>query len=113
MPISVLRALFLSSQPQVRVGGSKTGGVFVPEGLCAYKELSCCCLALSPERIYISACQQPVLFRPCPKQEYDNSFPNWEFARMIKEFRTTLECHPLTVTDPVSKPKGFLRLPPE
>uniref|UniRef100_A0A8C0D7D0 Kinesin-like protein n=1 Tax=Balaenoptera musculus TaxID=9771 RepID=A0A8C0D7D0_BALMU len=33
-------------------------------------------------------------------QEYDNSFPNWEFSRMIKEFRATLECHPLTVTDP-------------
>uniref|UniRef100_A0A7N5KDY3 Kinesin-like protein n=1 Tax=Ailuropoda melanoleuca TaxID=9646 RepID=A0A7N5KDY3_AILME len=36
-------------------------------------------------------------------QEYDNSFPNWEFARMIKEFRTTLECHPLTVTDPIEE----------
>lgn len=36
-------------------------------------------------------------------QEYDNSFPNWEFARMIKEFRATLECHPLTVTDPIEE----------
>nr|XP_055198154.1 kinesin-like protein KIF2C isoform X2 [Nyctereutes procyonoides] len=36
-------------------------------------------------------------------QEYDNSFPNWEFARMIKEFRTTLECHPLTMTDPIEE----------
>ncbi|XP_004461311.1 kinesin-like protein KIF2C isoform X2 [Dasypus novemcinctus] len=36
-------------------------------------------------------------------QEYDNSFPNWEFVRMIKEFRTTLECHPLTVTDPIEE----------
>ncbi|ERE86263.1 kinesin-like protein KIF2C [Cricetulus griseus] len=33
-------------------------------------------------------------------QEYDSSFPNWEFARMIKEFRVTIECHPLTLTDP-------------
>ncbi|XP_005656236.1 kinesin-like protein KIF2C isoform X2 [Sus scrofa] len=36
-------------------------------------------------------------------QEYDNSFPNWEFARMIKEFRATLDCHPLTVTDPIEE----------
>ncbi|XP_022283738.1 kinesin-like protein KIF2C isoform X2 [Canis lupus baileyi] len=36
-------------------------------------------------------------------QEYDNNFPNWEFARMIKEFRTTLECHPLTMTDPIEE----------
>ncbi|CAD7672068.1 unnamed protein product [Nyctereutes procyonoides] len=36
-------------------------------------------------------------------QEYDNSFANWEFARMIKEFRTTLECHPLTMTDPIEE----------
>ncbi|XP_055986883.1 kinesin-like protein KIF2C isoform X2 [Sorex fumeus] len=36
-------------------------------------------------------------------QEYDSSFPNWEFARMIKEFRTTLKCHPLTVTDPIEE----------
>ncbi|KAM7099869.1 kinesin-like protein KIF2C isoform 4-T4 [Molossus nigricans] len=36
-------------------------------------------------------------------QEYDNSFPNWEFARMIKEFRATLDCHPLTMTDPIEE----------
>ncbi|XP_004621631.1 kinesin-like protein KIF2C isoform X2 [Sorex araneus] len=36
-------------------------------------------------------------------QEYDSNFPNWEFARMIKEFRTTLEYHPLTVTDPIEE----------
>uniref|UniRef100_A0A8C0W5T6 Kinesin-like protein n=1 Tax=Castor canadensis TaxID=51338 RepID=A0A8C0W5T6_CASCN len=36
-------------------------------------------------------------------QEYDNSFPNWEFARMIKEYRTTLECHPLNMTDPIEE----------
>ncbi|XP_052033079.1 kinesin-like protein KIF2C isoform X2 [Apodemus sylvaticus] len=36
-------------------------------------------------------------------QEYDNSFPNWEFARMIKEFRVTMECNPLTVTDAIEE----------
>nr|XP_019606603.1 PREDICTED: kinesin-like protein KIF2C [Rhinolophus sinicus] len=36
-------------------------------------------------------------------QEYDNTFPNWEFARMIKEFRATLDCHPLTLTDPTEE----------
>ncbi|XP_035881833.1 kinesin-like protein KIF2C isoform X2 [Phyllostomus discolor] len=36
-------------------------------------------------------------------QEYDNSFPNWEFARMIKEFRATLDCHPLNMTDPIEE----------
>nr|prf mitotic centromere-associated kinesin [Cricetulus griseus] len=36
-------------------------------------------------------------------QEYDSSFPNWEFARMIKEFRVTIECHPLTLTDPTEE----------
>ncbi|XP_032016516.1 kinesin-like protein KIF2C isoform X2 [Hylobates moloch] len=36
-------------------------------------------------------------------QEYDSSFPNCEFARMIKEFRATLECHPLTMTDPIEE----------
>ncbi|CAO2588653.1 Kinesin-like protein KIF2C [Lemmus lemmus] len=36
-------------------------------------------------------------------QEYDSSIPNWEFARMIKEFRVTMECHPLTVTDPIEE----------
>ncbi|XP_004699537.1 kinesin-like protein KIF2C [Echinops telfairi] len=36
-------------------------------------------------------------------QDYDNSFPHWEFARMIKEFRTNLECHPLTMTDPIEE----------
>ncbi|XP_012371931.1 kinesin-like protein KIF2C isoform X2 [Octodon degus] len=36
-------------------------------------------------------------------QEYDSSFPNWEFARMIKEFRATLACQPLTMTDPIEE----------
>ncbi|XP_074077689.1 kinesin-like protein KIF2C isoform X2 [Macrotis lagotis] len=36
-------------------------------------------------------------------QEYDTSLPNWEFARMIKEFRATLECQRLTMTDPIEE----------
>ncbi|XP_031234199.1 kinesin-like protein KIF2C isoform X2 [Mastomys coucha] len=36
-------------------------------------------------------------------QEYDSSFPNWEFARMIKEFRANMECSPLTVSDPIEE----------
>nr|ABD96574.1 MCAK [Potorous tridactylus] len=36
-------------------------------------------------------------------QEYDTSLPNWEFARMIKEFRATLDCQRLTMTDPIEE----------
>ncbi|XP_038616580.1 kinesin-like protein KIF2C isoform X1 [Tachyglossus aculeatus] len=36
-------------------------------------------------------------------QEYDTSVPNWEFGRMIKEFRSTLDCQQLTLTDPVEE----------
>ncbi|XP_001363286.3 kinesin-like protein KIF2C isoform X2 [Monodelphis domestica] len=36
-------------------------------------------------------------------QEYDTSLPNWEFARMIKEFRATLDCQRLTITDPIEE----------
>ncbi|XP_060062001.1 kinesin-like protein KIF2C isoform X1 [Erinaceus europaeus] len=36
-------------------------------------------------------------------QEYDSNFPNWEFAQKIKDFRANLECHPLTVTDPIEE----------
>ncbi|XP_047915221.1 kinesin-like protein KIF2C isoform X2 [Anser cygnoides] len=36
-------------------------------------------------------------------QEYDSSCPNWEFARMIKEFRATLDCQPLSITDPIEE----------
>ncbi|XP_069719057.1 kinesin-like protein KIF2C isoform X2 [Phaenicophaeus curvirostris] len=34
-------------------------------------------------------------------QEMDSSCPNWEFARMIKEFRANLDCHPISITDPI------------
>lgn len=30
-------------------------------------------------------------------QEYDNSFPNGDFAQMIKDFRAALGGHPLTL----------------
>ncbi|KAM5291444.1 LOW QUALITY PROTEIN: kinesin-like protein KIF2C [Glossophaga mutica] len=43
-----------------------------------------------------------VVFCSCLKHEYDNRFPTWEFA-MIKEFRATLDCHPLNMTDPVKQ----------
>ncbi|GAB0193086.1 kinesin-like protein KIF2C [Grus japonensis] len=36
-------------------------------------------------------------------QEFDSSCPNWEFARMIKEFRATLDCQPLSLTDPIEE----------
>ncbi|XP_056389113.1 kinesin-like protein KIF2C isoform X2 [Hyla sarda] len=32
-------------------------------------------------------------------QDYDTTIPNWEFGKMIKEFRATLECQRLNVTD--------------
>ncbi|KFQ14821.1 Kinesin-like KIF2C, partial [Leptosomus discolor] len=36
-------------------------------------------------------------------QEFDSSCPNWEFARMIKEFRATLDCQPVSITDPIEE----------
>ncbi|KAM4655091.1 kinesin-like protein KIF2C [Amazona ochrocephala] len=36
-------------------------------------------------------------------QEFDSSCPNWEFAKMIKEFRATLDCQPICITDPVEE----------
>ncbi|KAM9283754.1 kinesin-like protein KIF2C [Morus bassanus] len=36
-------------------------------------------------------------------QEFDSSCPNWEFARMIKEFRATLQCQPISITDPIEE----------
>ncbi|XP_027603021.2 kinesin-like protein KIF2C isoform X1 [Pipra filicauda] len=36
-------------------------------------------------------------------QEFDSSCPNWEFARMIKEFRATLNCQPISVDDPIEE----------
>ncbi|KFQ01186.1 Kinesin-like KIF2C, partial [Haliaeetus albicilla] len=29
--------------------------------------------------------------------------PNWEFAQMIKEFRATLDCQPISITDPIEE----------
>lgn len=40
---------------------------------------------------------QNVEMRTQQAQEYDNSFPNLEFAQMIKEFWATWDCHPLTI----------------
>uniref|UniRef100_A0A8C6ZU70 Kinesin-like protein n=1 Tax=Nothoprocta perdicaria TaxID=30464 RepID=A0A8C6ZU70_NOTPE len=36
-------------------------------------------------------------------QEFDSSCPNWEFARMIREFRATLDCQPISITDPMEE----------
>ncbi|XP_075791933.1 kinesin-like protein KIF2C isoform X4 [Pelodiscus sinensis] len=36
-------------------------------------------------------------------QEYDSTCPNWEFARMIKEFRATLDCQPISMNDPMEE----------
>ncbi|NXP58573.1 KIF2C protein, partial [Chloropsis cyanopogon] len=36
-------------------------------------------------------------------QEFDSTCPNWEFARMIKEFRATLNCQPLSISDPIEE----------
>ncbi|KAH1166336.1 kinesin-like protein KIF2C isoform X1 [Mauremys mutica] len=36
-------------------------------------------------------------------QEFDSSCPNWEFARMIKEFRATLDCQPISMNDPIEE----------
>ncbi|KAM4896237.1 kinesin-like protein KIF2C [Sylvia borin] len=36
-------------------------------------------------------------------QEFDSTCPNWEFARMIKEFRATLNCQPISISDPIEE----------
>ncbi|XP_071421358.1 kinesin-like protein KIF2C isoform X3 [Pithys albifrons albifrons] len=36
-------------------------------------------------------------------QDFDSSCPNWEFARMIKEFRATLNCQPISIDDPIEE----------
>ncbi|KAI6063956.1 Kinesin-like protein KIF2C [Aix galericulata] len=36
-------------------------------------------------------------------QEFDSSCPNSEFARMIKEFRASLDCQPISITDPIEE----------
>ncbi|XP_064003779.1 kinesin-like protein KIF2C [Pogoniulus pusillus] len=36
-------------------------------------------------------------------QEFDSNCPNWEFAQMIKEFKATLDCHPVSMIDPIEQ----------
>ncbi|XP_039567774.1 kinesin-like protein KIF2C isoform X1 [Passer montanus] len=36
-------------------------------------------------------------------QEFDSTYPNWEFARMIKAFRATLNCQPISIDDPIEE----------
>ncbi|XP_075037713.1 kinesin-like protein KIF2C isoform X5 [Mixophyes fleayi] len=36
-------------------------------------------------------------------QDYDTSAPNWEFGKMIKEFRATLDCQKINMTDPAEE----------
>ncbi|XP_057886113.1 kinesin-like protein KIF2C [Melospiza georgiana] len=36
-------------------------------------------------------------------QEFDSSYPNWEFARMIQSFRATLNCQPISISDPIEE----------
>uniref|UniRef100_A0A8C9EL87 Kinesin-like protein n=1 Tax=Pavo cristatus TaxID=9049 RepID=A0A8C9EL87_PAVCR len=36
-------------------------------------------------------------------QEIDSNCPNWEFARMIREFRATLDCQPISLSDPIEE----------
>uniref|UniRef100_A0A8C3RHR0 Kinesin-like protein n=1 Tax=Cyanoderma ruficeps TaxID=181631 RepID=A0A8C3RHR0_9PASS len=36
-------------------------------------------------------------------QEFDSTCPNWEFARMIKEFRATINCQPISISDPIEE----------
>ncbi|XP_018767920.1 kinesin-like protein KIF2C isoform X2 [Serinus canaria] len=36
-------------------------------------------------------------------QEFDSTCPNWEFARMIQAFRATLNCQPISISDPIEE----------
>ncbi|OCT82678.1 hypothetical protein XELAEV_18025208mg [Xenopus laevis] len=36
-------------------------------------------------------------------QDYDTSVPNWEFGKMIKEFRATMDCHRISMADPAEE----------
>ncbi|XP_060087677.1 kinesin-like protein KIF2C isoform X2 [Heteronotia binoei] len=36
-------------------------------------------------------------------QEFDSSCPNWEFARMVKEYRATIDCRPISMNDPIEE----------
>lgn len=45
------------------------------------------------------AAQQAV--REQQEEQYDTSFPNWEFLAMISEYRDSLEYRPLSNNDPI------------
>ncbi|XP_026521440.1 kinesin-like protein KIF2C [Notechis scutatus] len=34
-------------------------------------------------------------------QEFDSNCPNWDFARMVKEYRNTINCQSLSMNDPI------------
>ncbi|XP_061488730.1 kinesin-like protein KIF2C isoform X2 [Rhineura floridana] len=36
-------------------------------------------------------------------QEYDSSCPNWDFARMVKEYRATIVCQSISMNDPIEE----------
>ncbi|XP_077190102.1 kinesin-like protein KIF2C isoform X4 [Paroedura picta] len=36
-------------------------------------------------------------------QEFDSTCPNWEFARMVKEYRATIDCRPISINDPIEE----------
>lgn len=36
-------------------------------------------------------------------QEFDSTCPNWEFARMVKEYRATIDCKPISMNDPTEE----------
>ncbi|KAL7985157.1 hypothetical protein Chor_003727 [Crotalus horridus] len=36
-------------------------------------------------------------------QEFDSSCPNWDFARMVKEYRNTINCQSLSMNDPIEE----------
>nr|XP_056723616.1 kinesin-like protein KIF2C [Euleptes europaea] len=36
-------------------------------------------------------------------QEFDSSCPNWEFAKMVKEYRGTIDCRPISMNDPIEE----------
>ncbi|KAG8132301.1 hypothetical protein E2320_010171 [Naja naja] len=36
-------------------------------------------------------------------QEFDSNYPNWDFARMVKEYRNTINCQSLSMNDPIEE----------
>ncbi|KAL8178805.1 UNVERIFIED_CONTAM: hypothetical protein K2H54_056603, partial [Gekko kuhli] len=36
-------------------------------------------------------------------QEFDSNCPNWEFGRMVKEYRATIDCRPISMHDPIEE----------